>query len=232
MAMTTQHTNDNALSQVDEIEALLPWFTTGKLSAADRARVARYLEQHPQTAAHLALAREEQQAVIAGNEAIAAPGRAGLDRLMASIAAVPAPRTAVVPSPWAVVEALAGMIRNLAPRTLGLAAAAAALLLVVQAVTIGTLSTRSTPAGGYTTASGDTTVATEGVQALVTLVPGISINTLTTALNELGATIVDGPKPGGIYRLRLAGDTARTPLAIERIKARTDIFAFVAPTGK
>ena len=75
------------LSERDEIEALLPWYVSGRLDAKSRARVERYIEAHPEVKAHLALAREEGDATIASNEAIAAPGRHVLDRLRASIAA-------------------------------------------------------------------------------------------------------------------------------------------------
>ena len=77
------------LSERDEIEALLPWYVSGRLDAKSRARVERYIEAHPEAKAHLALAREEGDATIASNEAIAAPGRHVLARLRASIAAAP-----------------------------------------------------------------------------------------------------------------------------------------------
>ena len=35
------------LSERDEIEALLPWYISGKLDAKSRARVERYMEAYP-----------------------------------------------------------------------------------------------------------------------------------------------------------------------------------------
>ena len=62
------------LSERDEIEALLPWYVSGKLDAHSRARVERYVREHPEAKAHLTLAREESDATVTANEAIAAPG--------------------------------------------------------------------------------------------------------------------------------------------------------------
>src|SRR5262245_24097385 len=94
MAMMRDEKLEN-LSERDEIEALLPWYVSGTLDAKSRARVERYIETHPEVKAHLALAREEADAAIAANEAIAAPGRDALERLRASVAAAPRRQPAV-----------------------------------------------------------------------------------------------------------------------------------------
>jgi anti-sigma factor RsiW len=80
------------LSERDEVEALLPWYVTGRLDARERARVERYVREHPEVQAHMALAREESDATVTANEAIHAPGREALDRLLASVAAAPRPQ--------------------------------------------------------------------------------------------------------------------------------------------
>ena len=46
----------------------------GQARCESRARVERYMKTHPEVKAHLALAREEADATVASNEAIAAPG--------------------------------------------------------------------------------------------------------------------------------------------------------------
>lgn len=223
--------NNQPLGEADEIEALLPWLVTGKLTMAEESRVNRYLETHPMAASHLGLAREEHDASITANEAISAPSPATLDRLMASVAATPQVRSFTVPSPASVWEKLAGLIVGVAPRTLGFAAAAAALVLVAQTATIGVLMNRD--GGVYETASGDpATLATPGIQALVSLQPGVSAQTLTATLSQNKAAIVDGPRAGGIYRLRIAAekaDASAVAEALNRLKERSDVFAFVGP---
>jgi len=224
----TMQPKEKPLAPADEIEAMLPWLVTGKLSPAETARVASYLDAHPDVAAHVALAREEQDAAIAANEAIKAPGAAALDRLMAQVAASPQPRTFSVPSPLSVWEKIAGFINSFSPTTLGIAGAAAAVVLALQAVTIGMLVTRETGAG-YQTASGPSAGIAVGVEALVSLQPGATAGALTAALRELKATIIGGPTAEGYYRLRLAGNKADAAGIIARAKARGEVFAFVGP---
>lgn len=221
--------NAKPLTEAEEIEAMLPWLVAGTLSRSETSRVTRYLETHPEAAAHVALARDEREAAISGNEAIAAPSTANLDRLMASVANTSQPRSIAVPSPASIWESIAGFVSSLSPKTLGMAATAAALVLVVQAATIGTL-INSKSTGGYQTASGGPVSATtEGVQALVSLQPGVTAAALTAALSELKAAIVDGPKAGGVYRVRIAGDKTDATVIVAKLKTRTDVFAFVGP---
>lgn len=220
--------NNRPLSDAEEIEAMLPWLVAGTLSRADAARVTRYLETHPEAAAHVALAREERDAAISSNEMIGVPSPANLDRLMASVANTPRTRSLSVPSPASVWEKVAGFISGFSPKAIGFAAAAAALILVAQAATIGLLMKRDT-GSGYQTASGGPATVTDGVQALVVLQPGVTSGTLTGALMELRASVIDGPKAGGIYRLRIAAEKADAASAIAKAKARTDVFSFVGP---
>lgn len=221
--------NQSPLAEADEIEAMLPWLVTGKLTRAEEARVTRYLETHPQTAAHVALARDEQDAAIFDNETIKGPSSAALDRLMAEVAVTPQSRLFSVPSPASVWDRIANFVGGFSPTTLGIASAAAALVLVVQAATIGVLVTRdkgATP--GYGVASGPVSAAGEGIKAIVILQPGVTAGALTQSLSELKAAIIDGPR-GGNYVLRIAGDKAEAQAVIARVKARTDVFAFVGP---
>ena len=177
----------------------------------------------------MALARDEREASISGNETIAAPSTANLDRLMASIAKTPQSKHFAVPSPASVWDKIANFIGGISPKTLGFAAATAALVLIAQAAMIGVLVNRDA-GGGYQTASGGpATVAGDGVQALIALQPGVTASALTSALTELKAAIVDGPKAGGVYRVRIAADKTDAQSLIAKLKTRTDIFSFVGP---
>jgi hypothetical protein len=230
MAVMKTQQNQHPLTEAEEIEAMLPWLVSGKLSRAEAARVTRYLEAHPEAAAHVALARDEQSATISGNEAIKAPSTAALDRLMASLAETPQSRRLSVLSPASVWEKIAGFIGGFSPTTLGIAGAAAALVLVAQAATIGVLMTRDKAAPAFETATGDpATPASDSIMALVMLQPGITADALTAALADLKATVVDGPRGKGLYRLKLAGKKADGPAEIAKLKAKTDVFAFVGP---
>ena len=48
---------DSREREREEIEMLLPWYVTGRLDRADRARVEGYLARHPDVAAQLDLVR-------------------------------------------------------------------------------------------------------------------------------------------------------------------------------
>jgi anti-sigma-K factor RskA len=221
MAVMSDATEE--LSERDEIEALLPWYVSGRLDAGSRARVERYMEAHPEIRAHLALVREELAATVAGNEAIAAPGPDALARLRASIAAA-APRRR---SQFAEVsQRLADWIGGLAPPRLGLAAAAAALVLVLQAAVIGALVLERMSAPAYQTASGAN--AEEGIELLVGFGEEATMGDISALLKQVGAVVVDGPR-AGLYRLRLpaTGEEGREA-AIEALQ-RSGLVTTVLP---
>ncbi len=190
------------LSERDEIEALLPWYVTGKLDAASRARVERYMETHPEVKAHLALAHEEADITVSSNEAIPAPGPQTLDRLRASIAAAPRrkPLGAVFTE---LSDRFADWLADLAPPRLALAGAAAALLILIQAAAIGTLVLERGAAPSYQTAAGDETPG-QGFELLVQFAESATAGEITDLLKRLDGTVAGGPK-AGLYRLRFAG---------------------------
>ena len=196
------------LSEREEIEALLPWYVSGKLDAHARARVERYVEMHPEVSAHLALVREESDATITANEAVPAPGPEALDRLRASIAAKPRrqPLGAVLGQ---IGNRFTDWLAGLAPSQLALAAAVAALLVMLQAAAIGALVLERAGAPAYQTAGGEQT-AGEGIELLVGFSDTATIGEVAALLKRLDAVVVDGPR-AGLYRLRLpdTGDEGR-----------------------
>jgi hypothetical protein len=191
------------LGERDEIEALLPWYVSGRLDAKSRARVERYIEAHPEVKAHLALAREEADAAIASNEAIAAPGRRALERLRASVAAAPR-RKPMAGLLSQVSDRFGDWISGFAPPQLAFAGAAAALLLALQAGIIGALVMERVAAPTYQTAGGGEEKAGEGLELLVAFSPTATAQEITDLLKRLDAVVTDGPK-AGLYRLRFPG---------------------------
>ena len=191
------------LSERDEIEALLPWYVSGRLDAKSRARVERYIEAHPEVKAHLALAREEEDATIAANEAIAAPGRDALDRLRASVAAAPR-RKPVAGLLSQVSDRFADWLAGCAPPQLAWAGAAAALVLALQAGVIAGLVMERVAAPAYQTAGGGEEKAGERLELLVGFSATATAQEITDLLKRLDAVVTDGPK-AGLYRLRFPG---------------------------
>jgi hypothetical protein len=201
MAMMRDERLEN-LSERDEIEALLPWYVSGTLDAKSRARVERYMEAYPEVKAHLALAREEADAAIASNEAIAAPGRDALDRLRASVAAAPR-RKQVAGLLSEISDRFADWLSGFSPPQLAFAGAAAALVLALQAGVIGALVMERVAAPTYQTAGGGEETG-EGLELLVGFSPTATAQEITDLLKGLDAVVTDGPK-AGLYRLRFPG---------------------------
>jgi len=216
------------LSERDEIEALLPSYVTGRLDARERARVDRYVREHPEVKAHLALAREESDATIASNQIIPAPGPQTLDRLRASIAAAPR-RQSLGAAFGELANRFSDWIAGLAPPQLALAAAVAALLVVLQAAAIGALVLDRAGVPTYQTAGGEQT-AGESIELLVGFADTATIGDIAALLKQLDAVMVDGPR-AGLYRLRLpdTGEQGRKA-AIEALQ-QSGVVTAVLPEG-
>lgn len=207
-----------------EIELLLPWYLTGRLDPADTARVEAFLAAHPDIQRQLTLLREEQDQSIHANEALGSPSRGSLDRLMAAVAR----ETRQPLSPSSLWDRVSEFFA--APTSGGVrwAGAAAALLLLVQAAVIGSLLVaRSTDT--YETASGKQ-VSAGRATILVGFADGATAPAIATLLGEFDAQIVEGPKPGGMYRLRLAkapATEAERQDILRRLLARPDVVKIV-----
>ena len=216
------------LSERDEIEAMLPWYVTGRLDARERARVERYVREHPEAQAHLALAREESDATVTANEAIRAPGREALDRLRASVAAAPR-RQSLGAAFGQLANRFGDWIAGLAPPQLALAAAVAALLVMLQAAAIGALVLERAGAPTYQTAGGEQT-AGESIELLVGFADTASMGDIAQLLKRLDAVVIDGPR-AGLYRLRLpdTGEEGRKA-AIEALH-QSGVVTAVLPEG-
>jgi anti-sigma factor RsiW len=219
------------LNEADEMSALLPWYVTGEISAGDRARIERYAERNPAFAAEIALAREEADAVFAANQAIAPPDGA-LDRLRQSVAATPSARLAAVQS--SLIDRAGAWLAAFTPRQLAYAGMAAALAITVQAASIGTLLTSGAPGSGYQTASGPAGVVADGTFALIVFAPEAPASAIQSVLTESGIAIVDGPRAGGFYRVRL-GDADMSDEAVSAalagLTARAEIVMLATRDG-
>lgn len=216
------------LSEADEIAALLPWYVSGKISVSDKARIEAYAAAHPEVRGHIALAREEADAVFADNQAIIPP-RASLDTLHAAISADPRARLHAVKASF--FDRVGEFLGGLAPRQLAYAGVAAALAIFIQAASIGSLLTARAPGDGYETAAGPKDAAAVGTFALVAFQPAAPTGSLSAFLANSKITIVEGPKAGGVYRIRLSDKilaAADTEAAIAKLKARADLVAFAS----
>ncbi len=223
------------LSEAEEFAALLPWYVSGKISAADKARVEDYVARHPDAEFELELAREEADAVFTANQQVT-PKRVSFDKLQAQVGKTASARMGSFKTGF--LDRIGKLIAGLTPRQLALAGMAAALALVLQTATIGALMNTLSPGGGsYETASGPSGSLSKGTFALVSFQAAATSATISAFLTDSGYSIVEGPKAGGIYRLRLGPAVltdAERDTAVEKLKARTDLisFASAAPAAK
>jgi anti-sigma-K factor RskA len=187
-----------------EIETLLPWYAAGTLRRRDRQRVEDALRYDPALAHHADLVREELAETISFNESLGVPSARCMDRLMAAIdAETTAARKRS--SARAVAGQFATFIAGFSPRTLAVAASFAVAAIALQAFLLVSMATK--PQAPFETASLNPTVTGHGTFAMVRFAREASAGEITRFLEEYQATLVDGPKPGGFYRVRLTMKT-------------------------
>lgn len=200
--MTFDGTHDaDQTAEPPEIEALLPWYAAGTLPRRDRQRVEDALRHDPGLARHVELVREELTETICLNESLRAPSAQALDRLMMAIdEETLAPPKADFTR--ALVSRLANFVAGFSPRTLAAAGAVAALVIGVQAFILASVLTN--PSTTYRMASVASAPSGPGSFAMVRFARDASAADITQFLQNYQATLVDGPKPGGLYRVKLA----------------------------
>ena len=174
----------------DDVELLLPFYVNGTLDETERLAVEAWLSGNDGAIDHLARVSEELELIRADADTLGVPSRAVLDNLMAEIDDAPA--TALVKG-WA--ERIWAM---LSPRYALAGAAALCAIVALQAGYIVYAGQQQAPTSQFQTASG-ATEAFAGPTALVAFTPETDMGTVSTRLADLGLTIVDGPKPGGIF---------------------------------
>jgi anti-sigma factor RsiW len=164
------------------------------LSTAERAKVDAALGQRPELRASLAVIQEDRDETVALNEALGAPGPDVWARVFAGVQATPRqPKFTERLAAW-----FGQGEGRLGP--LALAGAAAALVILLQAGAIVALlpSSHKAEFGAATSA-----VVSQGADVLVAFSPQATIADVSAFLRDNGATIVSGPKPGGLYELRV-----------------------------
>lgn len=214
----------------DPVEALLPWYAAGTLSADEKRAVDEALAHDPGLRAHLALIEEERGEIVHASEQIEAPSRPIADKVFAAIAEeAPSARARAAARPdrsWA--TRLGEWLAGFSPAGLGFAAAAALAVIGVQAGLFGLVAVDRATHGAYRTAAGERTEA-PGTFLLVGFQPAATLEAVTQLLDGQGARIVEGPLPGGVFRLRLAaaspGDAERAAAALQA----HPLIRFVAP---
>jgi hypothetical protein len=217
-----------------EIEALLPWHAAGTLNRRDAQRVEAALEHDHDLARQFELVREEMGETIHLNETLGAPSARAMEKLLAGIEAEPKRRQR---RSFDLAAFIAERLTLFSPRTLAWSATAAVLAIVLQAGLIAGLylgEPGSESPAAFKTASAPTrSFAPVGSYALIGFAPQASAADVTKFLDAHKAAIVDGPKPGGLYRIRVsAAALPKADLAaiVKQMQDESKIVRFVTAT--
>ncbi len=210
----------------------LPWYATGRLSPQERADVEHALETDAELRRQLALIRDEADEAIALNERLKAAPASGLDRIMAKIDRHEGAHSRSAGLGEKILRTIANALGSLSPRNLAFAGIAAVAIICLQAgLLTGLLIHQHENATIYKTASADTTKET-GTFALVAFIGTASVQQVTDFLTAQHAELLDGPKPGGLYRIRLS-DQVLSPEArdarLADFRAHSDVVRLVLP---
>jgi hypothetical protein len=128
---------------------------------------------------------------------------------------------------------ITGFFANLSPRTMAVAASFAMLAIALQAVAIVDIFTKPPavmPAGEGAGSAGD---HKNGTFAMVRFARQASAAEITKFLQNYQAALVDGPTPGGLYRVRVAmSSLAKEELARIVARMRQDRVVETAEPGQ
>lgn len=225
-------TRDKAVPEREDIETLLPWHAAGTLSRRDAERVEQALAQDAELARRYELVREELAETIHLNETLGAPSARVAQRLFAAIDADSANakrrKISFDVGGW-----LAGLIEQVSPRTLAWSAAAAGLAIVLQAGLLAGLFVSERSANYRTASYGEATATGQGAFALVRFNPAASVADITRFFDTHKASLVEGPRAGGIYRIRVsASSLPKEELAklVAQLAEDKSVIAFIVPT--
>jgi len=218
---------ENQNEKCDEIEALLPWYATGKLESADRRRVEEALAQSPELQTSLRLIEQDREETVALNESLPFPTGDGWARVAVAISAEP--RRHRARSGVAFLANLLGLGPEPNRMRLAMIGAAAAIVIAAQgAAIVALLPSRTGAVYGAATAR-----PTSGAEVLIAFAPDARIADVSAFLQERHGSIDEGPR-SGMYRVRF-GDRRLSKDAMDALikdLSALPIVRMVLPSGE
>jgi hypothetical protein len=207
----------------------LPWYATGRLAPAETARIESALRDDAELRRHLDVVGDELAETIRVNERLGAPSTHVIEKLFAKIDAEPRRRAATA---GGLAARLSEWLSGLSPRTLAMGAVAGAVVLLAQAGLIGSLLITDQPAS-YTTASYAKAEQQDGAFVLVGFAESATAARVLEFLKANNATIVDGPRAGGLFKLRVSPDKLPredVDKIAQRLRGDATLVRLAAPT--
>jgi hypothetical protein len=218
-----------------DIEALLPWHAAGTLSRRDAQRVETALNEDRDLARQFELVREELSETIHLNETLGAPSARAMERLLAGIEAEGAKGRKR--RSFSLAAFIGERLTGFSPRTLAYSAVVGALAIVLQAGLLANLYINepgSEVPSTFNAASPRTrSLGPVGSYALIGFTQQASAADVTKFLEAHNASIVEGPKAGGLYRIRLSAivlSKHELQAVVKQMQDDSKIVRFVAAT--
>lgn len=217
-----KHEQHHGPLEPQDVEELLPWYVTGRVSREEARGIEAALKTMPDLAGKLAQVQREREAVSRASETAESAPPETLQRLLQQVETtrqwrVPRIESRSEAGNWLKVA----MGRNAVWQTALAAASVAIVALGVQLYNV--------PAGDQFDVAASLKT-TGGATVVVTFQPSAAAGDVASLLSGLGARIVDGPKPGGAYIVELPSDQAsEVDAATASLLARKDLVAGVMP---
>lgn len=204
-----------------DVEELLPWYVTGRLSREEARGVEAALKTMPDLAAKLAEAQREREAMARSSEAIEPPPPENLQALLQQVEATRQARVPKAEAPATGADWLsAAFDRRIVWQV---AFAAACVVVALMAVRLYDQS----GSNGFGTAAG-ISGASAGATLVVTFQPDATAAGISAFLSQLDVAIVGGPKPGGAYIVMLpSSDPNDVSAAMAALLARKELVQSV-----
>ncbi|WP_395017553.1 hypothetical protein [Dongia sp.] len=220
--MTQQTARAESLTDEDVLE-LLPWYASGKTTAAETAAIEQKLSASPRLQAELNLVRREKQVSVESVKALGEPDPELLNQMLGQLDGVrqlqPIARDDAEKAPGF----LARLFGFTPTPALRFAMVAACLLIVAESAALLKLATGGEQAGYQTAAAPE---AATGPQLIVQFQPDAKLSAITMLLSDLDATVVKGPMPDGAFVIALQKD-ADPNAAMTVLRGHADLVAGV-----
>jgi anti-sigma-K factor RskA len=215
-----RHDQNHGPLEPQDVEELLPWYVTGRVSREEAKGIEAALKTMPDLADKLSQVQREREAVARAAEAVEPAPPETLQRLLQQVETT---RQRRVPRIDNRAEA-GGRLKAAMGRSVVWQAAFAAACVAIVALGIRMY---NPPAPGELGLSANIN-GSGGPTLLVTFQPEAQAGDIAAFLASVHATIVSGPKPGGAYVVRIPATQASDPdTAATTLLSRKDLVATV-----
>ena len=216
-----RHEQHQGPLEPQDVEELLPWYVTGRVSREEARGIEAALKTMPDLADKLAQVQREREAVALAAEAIEPAPPETLQRLLQQVETTRQWRVPRIEN-----QEAGGWLKGALGRSAVWQVAFATACVVI--VALGIRLYNPTAPGEYGLANRINQV--QGAILLVTFQPAATAGDIASLLTGLKATIIAGPKPGGSYVVQIPADQASDVDAVTTaLMSHKDLVLSVKP---